>query len=51
MHSPSGIVFHKELLESGKWEQMSALAQMGNIGSEVGRALQAKSQGNAERLE
>jgi hypothetical protein len=32
-----------------KWAEMSMFNQMGNIGSEVGRALSAKRQGKTER--
>ncbi len=32
-----------------KWAEMDVFNQMGNIGSEVGRALNAKRQGNHER--
>ena len=41
------IRFHKETAESGRWFELSILEQMGNIGSEVGRA--AKWQGKDER--
>jgi len=41
------IKYHKQLAESGKWFELSILEQMGNIGSEVGRA--AKWQGKDER--
>lgn len=33
------------------WAEMSVFEQMGNIGSEVGRALNAKRQGKAERCQ
>ena len=42
--------FHSGLT-SERWEQLSLLEQLGNIGSEVGRALKAKEQGNTQRLE
>lgn len=32
------IKYHKQLADSGKWFELSILEQMGNIGSEVGRA-------------
>jgi len=32
------------------WAKMTIFEQMGNIGSEVGRALSAKRQGNIERM-
>ncbi len=31
MLKPLGIIFHRELLESGKWGTMTAEAQLGNI--------------------
>jgi len=34
-----------------RWAQFTIFEQMGNIGSEVGRAINAKRSGNAERLE
>lgn len=34
-----------------KWAEMSVFDQMGNIGSEVGRALSAKRNGNADRCQ
>ena len=33
------------------WARMSLFEQMGNIGSEVGRALKAKHSGNQKRME
>jgi hypothetical protein len=37
-------------LAAGRWSQLSILQQVGNIGSEVGRAVRAKEQGNQLRL-
>lgn len=39
---------HKELAE-GRWAELSIAEQMGNIGSEVSRALKAKAMGNEKR--
>lgn len=38
-------------LAAGRWQTLSLVEQLGNIGSEVGRAIRAKAQGNAERLQ
>lgn len=35
---------------TSEWQMMTALAQMGNIGAEVGRALQAKTMDDTVRL-
>jgi len=37
-------------LAAGRWFEMTLLEQLANIGSEVGRATRAKSQGNEQRL-
>jgi hypothetical protein len=37
-------------LAAGRWHEMTLMEQLGNIGSEVGRATRAKSQGNEQRL-
>ena len=37
------------VFDSKQWAEMDIFNQMGNIGSEVGRALTAKRQGNVER--
>lgn len=39
---------HAELA-AGRWHTMSLVAQLGNIGSEVGRALRARASGDAQR--
>ncbi|MBI4449969.1 hypothetical protein HY634_02840 [Candidatus Uhrbacteria bacterium] len=39
---------HAELA-AGRWHTMSLVEQLGNIGSEVGRALRAHGAGNTER--
>lgn len=39
---------HQELA-AGRWQQLSLLEQMANIGSEVGRAVNAREQQNEER--
>ena len=36
-------------LAAGRWHTMSLAAQLGNIGSEVGRALRARASGDAQR--
>lgn len=36
-------------LEDGTWERMTPLEQMGNLGTEVGRAARAKESGDDER--
>lgn len=38
-------------LASGRWQQLSLLEQLGNIGSEVGRALKAQDQKDQQRLQ
>lgn len=38
-------------LEDGSWERMTPLEQMGNLGTEVGRAARAKEAGDATRLQ
>lgn len=42
--------FHKELA-SGRWQEFSLIEQMGNIGSEVGRATKWQEAGKVERAE
>jgi hypothetical protein len=37
--------------DTKKWAEMDTFNQMGNIGSEVGRALAAKRQGKADRCQ
>lgn len=37
-------------LAAGRWQKFSLNEQLGNIGSEVGRAIRAREQGNQERL-
>ena len=39
---------HQELA-AGRWREFSLVVQMANIGSEVGRAINARKQGNEER--
>lgn len=41
--------YHHQSQAEGKWHTLSLVEQMGNIGSEVGRA--ARAQGNDERFE
>ena len=42
--------FHQELA-SGRWQTLSLIGQMGNIGSEVGRAIKWKDAGKTERAD
>jgi hypothetical protein len=37
-------------LAAGRWFELTLMEQLGNIGSDVGRASRAKSQGNGERI-
>ncbi|MGQ0608275.1 MAG: hypothetical protein ACT4OQ_07425 [Chloroflexota bacterium] len=37
-------------LGAGRWQTMTLIEQLANIGSEVGRAARARDQGNHERL-
>lgn len=37
-------------LAAGRWQSMTLCEQLGNIGSEVGRAARARAQGNEARL-
>lgn len=41
----------EHVFSSANWAEMDVFNQMGNIGSEVGRALAAKRQGKAERCQ
>jgi len=38
-------------LASGKWQELELIAQLGNIGSEVSRALDARKRENPERMQ
>ncbi len=38
-------------LAAGRWQTLTLVEQLGNIGSEVGRAIRAKAQGNNERMQ
>ena len=40
---------HAELA-AGRWQSLSLVEQLGNVGSEVGRALRAKQQGKQDRM-
>lgn len=40
----------KHVFDRQRWAGMTMYEQMGNIGSEVGRALAAKRQGNQQRM-
>ncbi len=37
-------------LAAGRWNQLSLCEQLGNIGSEVGRAINAKKRGDDQRM-
>lgn len=37
-------------LAAGRWQSMSLMEQLGNIGSDVGRATSAKERGNEQRM-
>ncbi len=37
-------------LAAGRWQSLPLAEQLGNVGSEVGRALRAKRQGNDQRM-
>ena len=37
-------------LAAGRWFELTLMEQLGNIGSEVGRATRARTQGNDQRL-
>lgn len=41
----------RHIFDKKKWQSMSIFDQMGNIGSEVGRALNAKRNGNTKNME
>jgi hypothetical protein len=41
----------KHIFDTEKWAEMDMFNQMGNIGSEVGRALAAKRQGKTQRCQ
>jgi hypothetical protein len=41
-------ISHQDLA-SGRWQELSLLEQMANIGSEVGRAINAREQGKEDR--
>ncbi|MBQ2695663.1 hypothetical protein IJG04_03470 [Candidatus Saccharibacteria bacterium] len=41
---------HPELA-NGRWAEMSLAEQLGNIGSEISRAIKSKARGNTERME
>lgn len=46
----SSTILHKELAE-GRWYKMSLMEQLGNIGSEVGRARIYKEKNDKERFQ
>src|SRR3989344_6300123 len=46
----TGAILHKNLAE-GRWYQMLLMEQLGNIGSEVGRARIYQERGDVERLQ
>lgn len=46
----AGLKLSHPELAGGRWAEMSFSEQMGNIGSEISRAVRAKSRGNTERM-
>jgi hypothetical protein len=46
----SDTVAHHKTLAAGRWQTLSLVEQLGNVGSEVGRAIRAKSQHNDRRM-
>jgi hypothetical protein len=47
----SSTRYHADILDTWDWQARSLIDQLGNIGAEAGRAIQAKNQNNAERLQ
>lgn len=47
----NGVIYHKELKESGKWSEMPFYEQMANIGSEVSRACKWKEKEKPEMMQ
>ena len=45
------ISYQHESLAAGRWAEMSFAEQMGNVGSEVSRAVRWQSKGKRERME
>ena len=41
-------IIHKDIYESGRWFKMSLFEQLGNVGSDVERAISWRNQGNME---
>lgn len=41
-------IIHKDLLASGRWFAFSLMEQLGNVGSDVERAIQWRRKGNSE---
>jgi hypothetical protein len=46
----SNLPVRHRSLAAGRWQTLSLVEQLGNVGSEVGRALRAKEQGNDPRM-
>jgi hypothetical protein len=44
------MTIHQDLA-AGRWNELTLMEQLANIGSEVGRAARARSTGNEQRLE
>jgi len=44
------MTIHQDLA-AGRWNELTLMEQLANIGSEVGRAARARSAGNEKRLE
>lgn len=45
----NNVTHHKNLVEAGRWTEMSFTLQMANIGSEVQRAVRWKEKGKKDR--
>lgn len=45
-----GLHFIHQDLASGRWNELPFALQMGNIGSEISRAVNSKTRGNEERM-
>jgi hypothetical protein len=43
------VTLHRDIA-AGRWISLSLAEQLGNIGSEVGRAIQARAKGDADRF-
>lgn len=48
--NPQPTPIHGDLITNGRWQQMDFAMQMGNIGSEISRALSAKQKNKEKRM-